>query len=73
MPVCLLLIILTQIYSYINGFRVETAMFVVVVALLPEALKSLEFNISNTSFKLFQRITLILAVVLLVYTVWIDM
>tara|TARA_Y100000590_G_C15183371_1_gene812112 strand:+ start:82 stop:330 length:249 start_codon:yes stop_codon:yes gene_type:complete len=73
LPICLLLIILMQIYSYINGSRVETAMFVVVVALLPKALKSLEFNISNTSFKLFQRITLILAVVLLVYTLWLSM
>ena len=73
LPICLLLIILTQIYSYINGFRVETAMFVVVVALLPEALKSLEFNISDSSFKLFKKMTIILAIMLLVYTVWSGM
>ena len=72
-PICLLFIILTQIYSYINGFRVETAMFVVVVAMLPEALKSLKLNISDISFKRFQKMMITLAIVLLVYTVWSDM
>ena len=73
LPICLLGIILIQIYSYINGFRVETAMFVVVVALLPEALKSLELNISDKSFELFKKIMITLAIVLLVYTVWSSM
>jgi hypothetical protein len=69
----LLGIILTQIYSFINGFRVETAVFVVVLALLPEALKSLELNISDKSFKLFRKMMLTLAIVLLVYTLWSSM
>ena len=73
LPICFLVIILTQIYNYINGFRVETAMFVVVVALLPEALKSLELNILDKSFKLFRKMMLTLAIVLLVYTVWSSM
>ena len=73
LSICLLLIILIQIYNYINGFRVETAMFVIVVAMLPEALKSLKLNISDISFKLFQKMMITLAIVLLVYTVWSDM
>ena len=73
LPICFLGIILIQIYSYINGFKVETAMFVVVVALLPEALKSLELNISDKSFKLFRKMMLTLAIVLLVYTLWSSM
>jgi len=73
MPICLLFIILTQIYSYINGFRVEPAMIVIVVAMLPEALKSLELNISDKSFKLFRKMMLTLAIVLLVYTLWSSM
>ena len=73
MPICLLFIILTQIYSYIYGFRVEAAMIVIVVAMLPEALKSLELNISDKSFKLFRKMMLTLAIVLLVYTLWSSM
>ena len=73
MLICLLVITLIQIYNYINEFRVETAMFVIVVGLLPSALKSLEFNISDTSFKIFEKMMIILAIVLLLYTLWSTM
>jgi len=72
-PICLLIIILTQIYNYINGFRVEKSMFVVVVALMPAAVKGLELNINKIIFKLFERIMIVLAVVGLIYVFWSTM
>ena len=73
LPICLLIIILTQIYNYINGFRVEKSMFVVAVALIPSAVKGLEFNIDKKIFKLFEWIMTILAVVGLIYVFWSTM
>ncbi|MDP7028056.1 MAG: hypothetical protein QF380_06595 [Candidatus Marinimicrobia bacterium] len=72
-PICLLIIILTQIYNYINGFRVEKSMLVVVVALMPAAVKGLELNIDENIFKLFERIMVVLAVVGLIYVFWSTM
>ena len=73
LPTCLLIIILTQIYNYINGFRVEKSMFVVAVALMPTAVKGLELNIDKNIFKLFERIMGVLAVVGLIYVFWSSM
>ena len=42
LPACLLIIFLTQIYNYAMGFRVEMAMFVVILLLLPSAIKGLK-------------------------------
>ena len=63
LPICLLIIILVQIYNYIMGFRIEMSMFVVVVALMPAALKGLELHIPRESFKLFERIMIIVAII----------
>ena len=48
-------------------------MFVVVVALMPAAVKGLELNIDENIFKLFERIMGVLAVVGLIYVFWSSM
>ena len=47
LPVCLLIIICTQLFTYLTKDEINTAFLVVVVALLPAALKGLEYKISK--------------------------
>ena len=47
LPLCLLLIIFTQLVDYYFQEDINPALLVVVVALLPGALKGLEYNISK--------------------------
>ena len=66
LPVCLLLILFTQpIHYYLKG-NINPAFIVVVIALLPAALKGLEYNIS----KKIERVMVILAVIGMIYVVW---
>ena len=69
LPVCLLLIIFFQpIHYYLKGY-INPVFIVFVIALLPAALKGLEYKISKS----IEWIFTILAVVLLVYTLWSTM
>ena len=68
-PVCLVIIIFTQLVDYYLQKDINPALLVVVVALLPAALKGLEYKISKS----IEWIFTILAVVLLVYTLWSTM
>ena len=43
-------------------------LFVVILALMPSAIKDLEFNISENIFKIFEKTTIVMAIALLVYT-----
>ena len=72
-PICLIVILITQIYNYTIGRRVETAMFVVIIALMPSAIKGLELNIPENLFKIFEKIMVIFAIALLGYTLWSSM
>ena len=66
LPVCLLLILFTQpIHYYLKG-NINPAFIVVVIALLPAALKGLEYKIS----KQLERVTTIFAAVGLIYVIW---
>ena len=66
LPVCLLLILFTQpIHYYLKG-NINPAFIVVVIALLPAALKGLEYKIS----KKIERVMVILAVIGMIYVVW---
>ena len=66
LPVSLLLILFTQpIHYYLKG-NINPAFMVVVVALLPAALKGLEYKIS----KKIERVMVILAVIGMIYVVW---
>ena len=47
LPVCLLIIICTQLFTYLTKDEINTTFLVVVVALLPAALKGLEYKISK--------------------------
>ena len=65
LPVCLLLILFTQpIHYYLKG-NINPAFIVVVIALLPAALKGLEYKIS----KKIERVMVILAVIGMIYLV----
>ena len=66
LPVCLLLILFTQpIHYYLKG-NINPAFIVVVIALLPAALKDLEYKIS----KKIERVMVILAAIGMIYVVW---
>ena len=66
LPVCLLIIICTQLFTYLTKGEINTAFLVVVIALLPAALKGLEYKIS----KKIERVMVILAVIGMIYIVW---
>ena len=66
LPVCLLIIICTQLFTYLTKDEINTTFLVVVVALLPAALKGLEYKIS----KKIERVMVILAVIGMIYVVW---
>ena len=64
-PVCLLIIISTQLIDYYLQKEINPALLVVVVALLPAALKSLEYKIS----KKLEWVITIFAVIGMIYAV----
>ena len=68
-PVCLLLIVVTQLIEYYLQKEINTALLVIVVALFPAALKGLDYQIS----KKIEWIFITLAILLLVYTFWFTM
>ena len=68
-PVCLLIIISTQLIDYYLHKEIQPSLLVIVVALFPAALKGLEYKIS----KKIEWVFVILAIVLLVYTGWSSM
>ena len=66
LPVCLLLILFTQpIHYYLKG-NINPAFIVVVIALLPAALKGLEYKIS----KKLERVITIFAGLGMIYVIW---
>ena len=66
LPVCLLLILFTQpIHYYLKG-NINPVFIVFVIALLPAALKGLEYKIS----KQLERVITIFAAVGLIYVIW---
>ena len=66
LPVCLLLIIFTQLIDYYLQGDINPAFIVVVIALLPAALKGLEYKIS----KQLERVITLFAAVGLIYVIW---
>ena len=66
LPVCLLLIIFIQpIHYYLKGY-INPVFIVFVIALLPAALKGLEYKIS----KKLERVITIFAAVGMIYVIW---
>ena len=66
LPVCLLLILFTQpIHYYLKG-NINPVFIVFVIALLPAALKGLEYKIT----KQLERVITIFAAVGLIYVIW---
>ena len=67
-PVCLLFMIFTQLLSYYLKNEINTGFWAVVVIMIPAALKSFEVNVS----KYLERLLTIIAVLLIIYTVYIT-
>ena len=67
-PVCLLIIIFTQLLTYYMKNEINTGFWAVVVALIPAALKGFEVNVS----KYLEWLLTIIAVLLIIYTVYIT-
>ena len=69
-PVCLLIIIFTQLLTYYLKNEINAAFLVIVPALMPAAIKGLELNISEKLLKVFERVMVIIAGLGLIYLVW---
>ena len=67
-PVCLLIIIFTQLLTYYLKNEINTGLWAVVVSLIPAALKGLEVNVS----KYLEWLLIIIAVLLIIYTIFIT-
>ena len=67
-PVCLFFMIFTQLLSYYLKNEINTGVWAMVVVLIPAALKGFEVNIS----KYLERLLTIIAVLLVIYTVFIT-
>ena len=66
LSVCLLLIIFTQLIDYYLQGDINPAFIVIVIALLPAALKGLEYKIS----KRLEQLLVFLAVLGMIYVIW---
>ena len=66
LPVCLLLIIFTQLLTYYLKNEINTGLWAVVVALIPAALKGFEVNVS----KYLEWLLIIIAVLLIIHAVF---
>ena len=64
-PVCLLIIIFTQLLTYYLKNEINTGLWAVVVALIPSALKGLEVYVC----KYLEWLLIIIALILIIYTV----
>ena len=65
-PVCLLIIISTQLIDYYLHKEIQPSLLVVVIALFPAALKGLEYKIS----KKLEQVMVIFAGIGMIYVIW---
>ena len=65
-PVCLFIMIFTQLLSYSLKNEINTGVWAMVVILIPAALKGFEVNVS----KYLERLLTIIAVLLIIYAVF---
>ena len=67
-PICLLIMISSQIREYLIKSEIHTGNWAIVVVLIPWALKGFEVNVSNY----LERLLTIIAILLVIYTVFIT-
>ena len=67
-PVCIFIMIFTQLLSYSLKNEINTGVWAMVVILIPAALKGFEVNVSNY----LERLLTIIAILLVIYTVFIT-
>ena len=65
-PVCLLIIIFTQLLTYYLKNEINTGFWAFVVIMIPAALKSFEVNVS----KYLEWLLIIISLLLTISTVW---
>ena len=66
LPLCLLLIVFTQLIDYYLHKEIKPELLVIVVVLLPAALKGLGYKIS----KKLERVIVIFAGIGLIFVIW---
>ena len=69
-PVLLLFIIFTQLFSYYTENKINTALWAIGVLLIPKALKGFEVNVSNYLEKLLTIIALLLMAYAVFSIIW---
>ena len=69
-PVCLLIIIFTQLLTYYLKEEINIGLWAVVVALAPGALKGLEVNVSKYLEWLLTIIAVLLIIIAVLLTIW---
>ena len=69
-PVLLLFIIFTQLFSYYTENKINTGLWALGVILIPKALKGFEVNVSNYLEKLLTIIAVLLAIYAILHTIW---
>ena len=67
-PVCIFIMIFTQLLSYSLKNEINTGVWAMVAILIPAALKGFEVNVSNY----LERLLTIIAILLVIYTVFIT-
>ena len=70
LPVCLLVIVLTQLLTYYMKKEINMGLWVIVVALTPTALKGLDINISKYLEWLLTIIAGLLLIFAILHTIW---
>ena len=69
-PVLLLFIIFTQLFSYYTENKINTGLWALGVLLIPKALKGFEVNVSNYLERLFTIIAVLLAIYAVISIIW---
>ena len=70
LPVCLLIIVLTQLLTYYLKKEINMGLWVVPVALTPMALKGLEIKMSKYLEWLLTIIAVLLLIFAILHTIW---
>ena len=69
-PVCLLVMIFTQLLTYYLKNEINTSVWAMVVVLLPAALKGFEVNVSKYLEWLLTIIAVLLLIFAILHTIW---
>ena len=69
-PVCLLIIIFTQLLTYYLKKEINMGLWIFVIALIPTALKGLDIKMSKYLEWLLTIVAVLLLIFAILYTIW---